>query len=314
MKSLIFCIFFAPIYAQYPAPNNWDHEMIEVKHPERTGVLMNPQVIFDEKWNELGQPKFWKKVMKMHPDSSYLNVASNRHVLLKVQTKEWNLKSEAERGRIKDSLLIANNFETTEKIMCTSGKNHFYKFDAVYPSLTKGILAFENLQVDPWYAQAILLIESPGQLKKSNVGAYGAFQLMPGVARMYGLKVNKSVDERKDFNRSAYAAASLISKVCIPSAKSILDAKGVKYNETDLWFRLFVMHVYHAGAGNVKAVVNKINPTEGGQELIKSMWSTEAGAFGNSSQNYTQLVLASQLILKDMVGDDYERLFACTGE
>lgn len=313
MKSLIFCVFFAPIYAQYPS-DNWDHEMVEVKHPEKSGVLMSPQAIYDEKWNMMNQPLFWKKVMVMHPDSSMLNTASNRFILLKVHTKKWNAKPELERKRIKDSLMLVNNFALTEKIMCTSGKSNFYKFDAVYPSITKGILAFEDQNVDPWYAQAILLIESPGQLVKSNVGAYGAFQLMPGVARMYGLKVNKTLDERKDFKRSAFAAASLIQKVCIPCAKKILDSKNITYNENDLWFRLFVMHVYHAGAGNVKAVVNKINPKQGGQDLIAQMWKTEAGAFGNSSQNYTQLVLASQLILNDLVGNDCQKMFSCSGE
>ena len=55
------------------------------------------------------------------------------------------------------------------------GKKDFYKFDLVYPSLSEGILEFEKNKVDPWYAQAILLIESPGQLKKSRAGAYGPF-------------------------------------------------------------------------------------------------------------------------------------------
>ena len=288
--------------------------MVEVKSPEKSGVLMSPQAIYDEKWNSLQQPLFWKKIMRLHPDSSLINLASNRQVLCTISSKAWNKKGETERARIKDSLRIAYNIPVGEKILCTSGKSDFYRFDDVYPSLTKGILAFENLSVDPWYAQSILLIESPGKLAKSNVGAYGAFQLMPGVARMYGLKVNKYVDERKDFNRSAYAAASLINKVCIPAARKILDDKGLTYNESDLWFRLFVMHVYHAGAGNVKAVVNKINPKQGGQELITEMWKTEAGAFGNSSQNYTQLVLASQLILSDLVGKDCEKLFSCTAE
>jgi hypothetical protein len=59
--------------------------------------------------------------------------------------------------------------------------------------------------------------------------------------------------------------------------------------------------VYHAGALNVKAVVNKIQPTEGSQDLILKMWQTSAASFGNSSQNYSQLALASQLILNDMV-------------
>ena len=52
---------------------------------------------------------------------------------------------------------------------------------------------------------------------------------------------------------------------------------------------------------NVKAVVDKIQPKTGSQELIKQMWQTSAASFGNSSQNYTQLALASQLILSDMV-------------
>jgi hypothetical protein len=30
-----------------------------------------------------------------------------------------------------------------------------------------------------------------------------------------------------------------------------------------------------------------------GEELILKLWKTQAGAFGNSSQNYTQLAMAS---------------------
>ena len=313
MKSLIFCVFFAPVYAQYPS-DNWDHEMVEIKTSDKNGVLMSPQIIYDEKWDRLNQAIFWKKIMCLHPDSTLINVASNRQILLSVSTREWQTKTDDEKSRIKNELRTKYQLASDERLLCTSGKSHFYKFEAVYPSLTKGILAFENLNVDPWYAQAILLIESPGQLVKSNVGAYGAFQLMPGVARAQGLQVNKYVDERKDFDRSAYAAASLLQKICIPSAKKILDDKNIAYNENDLWFRLFVMHVYHAGAGNVSAVINKINPSTGGQELITQMWQTEAGHFGNSSQNYTQLVIASQLILDDLVGNDCVKLFACSVE
>lgn len=310
MKSLIFCLFFAPVYAQIPA-SNWDHEMVEVLDDKRSGVLMTTQPIFDDKWNELQQPLFWKKIMALHPDSCIINVASTRQILMQISAKEWNKKTEKQKSALRDSLKTANGILATEKLFCTGGKNHFYKFDSVYGSLSKGIIEFENNRVDPWYAQAILLIESPGQLVKSNVGAYGAFQLMPYVARSQGLVVNKKIDERKDFKRSAYAASSFIRKTCIPQAKKILDAQGLSYSENDLWFRLFVMHVYHAGAQNVKAVVKLINPLTGGQDLITKMWQTTVGGFGNASQNYTQLVLASQLILQEMVGDDSVRLFEC---
>ncbi|TNE53042.1 MAG: lytic transglycosylase domain-containing protein [Bacteroidetes bacterium] len=310
MKSLIFCLLIAPVYAQLPAPN-WNDEMIEVRDDKLSGVLMSMQPIFDKNWNRLGQPVFWKKIMKLSPDTSVINVAATREVLMKIPTKEWKKMTDKQKDAIRDSLRSDCSFDKDERLMCTSGKNHFYKFDRVYPALSMGIMEFEKWSVDPWYAQAILLIESPGQLKRSNAGAYGAFQLMPGVARAQGLKVTKKLDERKDFKRSAYGAASLIRKICIPQAKEILDSHQIKYKESDLWFRLFVMHVYHAGANNVKAAVAAIQPKQGGQKLITQLWQTKAGKFGNASQNYTQVVLASQLILHDMVASKSCKLFDC---
>lgn len=305
---LVFSAFLTPFYAQLPS---WDHELVEVTNPEKSGILMNSQPLFDGLWDTLPQPAFWKEIMKLSPDSCLINVASNRQIIMKMSNKDWSKQSEARKTIFKDSLKLANNIDSTDKIFVTTGKNDFYKFNEVYPSISNGILAFESQGVDPWYAQAILLIESPGQLKKSSAGAYGAFQLMPGVARAQGLIVNKTTDERKDFNKSAYGAARLINRTCIPEAKRILNDHNIVYNESDLWFRLFVLHVYHAGSMNVRAVVNKINPIEGGQSLIKAMWQTHAASFGNSSQNYTQLALASQFILHDMTKSECVKLFDC---
>jgi hypothetical protein len=137
---------------------------------------------------------------------------------------------------------------------------------------------------------------------------------MPGVARMYGLTVGKYLDERSDFNRSAYAAAALLRNICIPSAKKILDENHYTYNESDLWFRLFVMHVYHAGAGNVRAVVEKIGALPNGKQLIQTMWRTKAASFGNNSQNYSQLALAAQFIIHEMTHKSCHGLFECEEE
>jgi hypothetical protein len=310
MGNIIFCLFFAPVFNLTPT-DNWDHEMVQVNVPKKEGVLMSVSSVYNENWDKLNQPNFWKQIMVLHPDSMIINVASTRQILLKVAASNWNNLSETRKNSIKDSLKLANNVSLDERIFCTSGKNHFYKFDLVFNSLSKGIVAFEKFNVDPWYAQSILLIESPGQLLKSNTGAYGPFQLMPAVARHMGLTVNKSIDERKDFDRSAFAAASLIRRICIPETKRILDAHNLTYNESDLWFRLMVMHVYHAGASNVRAVVNAIQPSEGGQDLIKKMWQTSAAGFGNASQNYSQLVLASHMIIHEMVGKQCTSLFDC---
>ena len=309
--------FLLALLVTFPACSqitSWDDEMVEVIKPDQSGILMNAKPLFDLSWNTLPQPNFWKEIMLLSPDSCLINVASSRVVLAKMSNKEWGRQSELQKSLFKDSVKLAYKLDDNEKIFITTGKNDFYRFNDVYPSISKGIVAFESHGVDPWYAQAILLIESPGQLKKSVAGAYGAFQLMPSVARAQGLTVTKYVDDRKDFEKSAYGASRLISRVCIPEAKKILNDHQIAYNESDLWFRLFVLHVYHAGAMNVKAVVNKINPTEGGQALITTMWQTSAAAFGNSSQNYTQLALASQIILHDMTKKHSVKLFDCVDE
>lgn len=304
-------ILFGPAMLLAQPSASWDHEKIEVYNDETVSTIMHAESLFQDRWDVLPQPQFWKQIMRLSPDSCLINVAEDRTILLKMSIKDWSKQTEAQKSLFKDSLRVACGLTAGEPIFVTTGKNDFYKFKEVYPELTKGVEAFERYGVDPWYAQAILLIESPGQLKKSSVGAYGAFQLMPSVARAQGLTVNDKVDERRNFDRSAYAASRLIKRVCIPEAKKILDAHNLSYNESDLWFRLFVLHVYHAGAMNVNAVVKKIDPKEGSQELIKQMWQTSAAGFGNNSQNYTQLALASQLILHEMIYEHCEEIFDC---
>lgn len=310
--KLFSAILLAPLSLFSQPLNSWEHEKIEVHENQNANIIMHAETIFQDRWDMLPQPQFWKQIMLLSPDSCLINVAATRVILKKMSIKEWSRQTEVQKEIFKDSLRMANNLSSGERIFITTGKNDFYKFKEVYPSLSRGVEAFESFGVDPWYAQAILLIESPGQLKKSKAGAYGAFQLMPAVARAQGLTVNSKIDERENFERSAYGAARLLNKVCIPEAKRILNAHNLSYNESDLWFRLFVLHVYHAGAMNVNAVVNKINPTEGNQALITKMWQTSAADFGNNSQNYTQLALASQLILHQMIYEQCEEIFDCT--
>jgi hypothetical protein len=76
----------------------------------------------------------------------------------------------------------------------------------------------------------------------------------------------------------------------------MLDSlKIANYTEEELWFRLLVMHIYHAGAYNVQKALYSFAPKEGNMELIYTLWQTQAGRFKSSSQNYSQLVLAAML-------------------
>lgn len=314
MRALLFLLIFSPFVGLSQPGYSWDEEKIEVKKGSSQNTILSASILYTEGWSNLAQPIFWKRIMQLSPDSCLVNVAATRNVVAKMSIKDWNAQSEVQKDVYRDSIRAMFDLDSGARIFVTTGKNDFYKFHTVYPDLQLGVEAFERYNVDPWYAQAILLIESPGQLKKSRAGAYGPFQLMPGVARAQGLTVNRSVDERSDFERSAYGASRLISRVCIPEARRILDAHNLAYSENDLWFRLFVLHVYHAGSLNVAAVVNKIDPKTGGQSLIQAMWVNSAAQFGNNSQNYTQLALASQLILDELVHADCDYILRCSIE
>lgn len=155
-----------------------DHVVIEC------GVSCLPATqIYDGGWDKLAQPNFWKKIMILSPDSILVNIAATREIVAKMSMKDWDKQTDNEKDAYRDSIRYNYCLNEDARIFVTTGKNHFYKFQTVFPELSRGIQQFEKHEVAPWYAQAILLIESPGQLKKSRVGAYGPFQLMPRVAR-----------------------------------------------------------------------------------------------------------------------------------
>lgn len=314
MQNLqLLLISFLIIQIGFTQPiNSWDDHKMIVEREKQVSEIMHMDDIFNERWDILPQMHYWKIVMQMSPDSCIVSQGLDKKIICIIPSNEWKTyTTDEQKDRAKEKLKAELNIPKNEILNVVIGKNNFYLFEAVYPSLNKGIKEFEKHNVDPWYAQAILLIESPGQIKKSSAGAYGPFQLMPDVARAQGLIVTDWKDERKDFERSAYGAAKLISKICIPEARQILKSHGISYTETDLWFRLFVMHIYHAGAGNVRAVIEKISPKKGGKDLILSMWKTKAASFGNSSQNYSQVAIAAQLILNEIIYNRCESIYYC---
>lgn len=291
----------------------WINEQIEVKTKNHLTRVMHSDALFMERWVNLPQPQFWRRIMQLSPDSCLVNVARTRQVLATLSNTAWSKKTDAEKAAYKAELKRQFQVDSSEALYVTTGKSDFYRFHEVFPTLGQGIKVFEDNQVDPWFAQAILLIESPAQLRKSISGAYGAFQLMPSVAKNYGLTVNASIDERANFSKSAYAASQLLKQSCIPSARKILNQTEISYSEQELGFRLLVMHVYHAGAGNVAAVVKKINPKTTVMDLIQSMWVTSAASFGNNSQNYSQLALAAQWLLHDYIYSTCDEISPCSG-
>ena len=276
--------------------------------------MIDPEMLVVERWDILAQSKFWKTIITTTKDTCVINIASTRQILDYIIKDMWFEQTEKEKKIFKDSVKDYYCLDTNTRLYITTGKKEFYQIEQVIPSLETAINIFQENNVDPWFAQSILLIESPAQLNYSSVGAYGPFQIMKRVARDMGLTVNKHVDERKDFNKSAFAASELLRRICIPQAYRILcNVGGIEPEGDELWFKLLVLHIYHAGARNVESLLNQLDQPLQGMELIKWMWRNEYGNFKNASQNYSQIAIAAMLTLKDIVLSDCEYIFNCNG-
>ena len=261
--------------------------------------------IYSNSLDTLANTIFWRKIMHLSKDSCLISVEGSRLVIEKKSVADWNAKSEDEKCNYRDSVRRVFNIPDSVRILSADGKSFFYDFSNVLPKVPLAVDVFLENHTDPWYGKAILLIESPNKLQKSPAGAYGYFQLMPDVARKYGLIVNRKNDDRADFKKCAFAASCLLKNVCIPQAKAMLNRLGIEYSEQDLWFRLLVLHYYHAGADNVNAALEKANPTNGGMTLIYKLWQTKAKAFKIASQSYSQVALAAMFEMDELVSKNY---------
>lgn len=129
-------------------------------------------------------------------------------------------------------------------------KNHITR----YPQATEKLLGRKTLYF-PIFEEELQKNGLPDDLKylpiiesglnpraRSQVGATGLWQFMPGTAKMTGLKINQYVDERKNPIRSTQAAISHLKKLY------------AIYNDWAL-----VLAAYNSGPGNVNKAIRKAN-------------------------------------------------------
>jgi membrane-bound lytic murein transglycosylase D len=107
-----------------------------------------------------------------------------------------------------------------------------------YFNLINGILSKYGLPSELKYLAVIESNLKPTAL--SWAGAVGPWQLMPTTARVLGLKVNRKVDERKNYYKSTKAAAIYLRDL---------------YAELGDW--LLVIAAYNGGTGNVYKAMKK---------------------------------------------------------
>lgn len=275
-----------------------------IKKDSECRKLIKDTQLYADGWDSLPQPRFWSEVMTLDPEYSLVNIAEKREILGVISSKRYEYLGTAGQKAYKDSIRAANGLPPSEGIMVTGGKKKFYLIKETIPNISRAIDIFTQEGVDPWFAQIILMIESPGMNRVSEVGASGPFQIMPDVAREQGLIVNEQVDERTNFRKAAQTAAKLLRKTYIPKVRAMMANHHLSYSENDMWFRMLVLHSYHAGPGNVSGVLGAIRPYAGGVDLMKKVWTTEHGGFQNSCQNYSQLALAALMELDRILARD----------
>lgn len=113
-------------------------------------------------------------------------------------------------------------------------------------------------------------------LAKSTAAAVGPWQFMPATGKMYGLKQDWYVDERKDPVKSTFAAANYLAKL---------------YNDFGSW--KIAMAAYNAGEGKLGRAIKKYNSAD--------FWHILKGNYLKSeTKNYVPKIMALAIMGKNL--------------
>lgn len=104
------------------------------------------------------------------------------------------------RERLQRELIVNTHYHSASLLNLLRSKRYFEEIDIMLRE--KGI---------PTDFKYVAVAESNLEYVTSPAGARGIWQIMPAVARHYGLEVNSAIDERNHFEKSTYAACGLIA-------------------------------------------------------------------------------------------------------
>lgn len=145
--------------------------------------------------------------------------------------------------------------------------NKLHRKAAEWFPIIEPILAAYGIPEDFKYMP---LVESGLDSGVSPKGAAGAWQFMPGTARMYGLKVNSRVDERNNLRKSTIAAARYIKDL---------------YRTFDSW--TLVAAAYNVGDNHMKRQINRQNQ----DNYFKMKLNNETGGYVYKLISMKQIML-----------------------
>ncbi len=145
-----------------------------------------------------------------------------------------NISSHVDLRLSKESLRCIENYTTRHR----KGSESLLGRVAMYFPYIENELKENNL---PQELKYLAIVESSLKASAtSNAGAAGLWQFMRGTGKMYGLKINSTVDERKDPLRSTNAALEYLSDL---------------YEQFDDW--TLALAAYNCGPGNVRKAMRR---------------------------------------------------------
>lgn len=147
------------------------------------------------------------------------------------------------------------------------------RFDKVRPTMER-IFKEHGLPKDLVY---VALVESGGNPNAvSPSGATGYWQFLPGTARVYGLKIDHWVDERRDLEKSTHAAAVYLNYL---------------YGLFDDW--LLACAAYNAGEGAILRLLDK-------HKQVDCFWDISHGMiYKDETLGFVPKILATIKICKN---------------
>lgn len=148
-----------------------------------------------------------------------MNICLRERINGEESTEEWNshmtsvLDSIAVNHIVEEQIEVVINWRTEHwlKYFQGRGRRYFTRWlerVEMYRSIIEPVLIDVGIPRDLLY---LAVIESGLNLNaRSNVKATGPWQFMAGTARLFGLRINWWIDERKDIVASTYAAANYL--------------------------------------------------------------------------------------------------------
>jgi membrane-bound lytic murein transglycosylase D len=115
-----------------------------------------------------------------------------------------------------------------------------------------------------------------GAAVTSWAGAGGPWQIMPGVARQYGLQVGPNIDQRTDYFKSTHVAARIMKQL---------------YGEFSDW--LLVVAAYNCGNGCVRSAIRRAK--------TKDFWQLQ-NFLPEETRNHVKKFIATHLIFEGAGG------------